>query len=155
MSFTAQEAPQSNSNRFDNLITGIAIGIVAGIGVGVIASSKGVITSIAVAAAGMGTGSTIAYFVADYRHSDRRNALHSQHQSEVEQFKASIAQLQTELQEVEGNYDKLASAAAGEISRLQAELATAQRSIVPTDSPEAAPDPPVDAPQPELSEATP
>ncbi|NJL19761.1 MAG: hypothetical protein HC895_01385 [Leptolyngbyaceae cyanobacterium SM1_3_5] len=155
MSFTAQEAPQINSNRFDSLITGIAIGIVAGIGVGVIASSKGVITSIAAAAAGVGTGSAIAYFRTDYRATTRRNDLHAQHQSAVEQFQASIAQLQAELKEVEGNYDKLASAAAGEISRLQSELSAARRSIVPIECPEAEPDPPVDAPQLELSEATP
>lgn len=161
MSFTTQETPKIVAPKWDSLITGVAVGVVAGIGVGVIATSKDVVTSIASAAAGAGAGAAVAYFVADYRHTDRRNELHTQidratadrnqFDQQLQNATATIAQLQTQVQAAQDRYEQLVSVADTEIGQLKAELATA--TIAAQTAPEAAtitaeamtPQPPVDA----------
>lgn len=132
---TTPENPKIVAPAWESLVTGVAVGIVAGIGIGVIASSKAVIPSIASAAAGAGAGGAIAYFVADYRHTDRRNALHSQLDratadrnqldQQVQTANTTIAQLQAQVQDAHARYGQLVSAADTEIGQLKAELATA------------------------------
>lgn len=135
MSSTTQETPKIVAPKWDSLITGVAVGIVAGIGIGVIATSKAVIPTIASAAAGAGAGVAIAYFVADYRHTNRRNVLHSQLDrasadrnqldGQLQTANATIAQLQAQVQDAHDRYEQLVSAADTEIGQLKAELATA------------------------------
>jgi hypothetical protein len=130
MSSAQLETPQIVGNLWSGLITGAAIGVVAGIGIGVIATSKDAIPTIAAGAAGLGAGSAIAYLVADHRHSDRRNGLiarldgvtgdRAQLQQQLEQSSHTISQLQSELQAANARYNLLAEAAETELQRLQA-----------------------------------
>lgn len=159
---TTPETPKIVAPKWDSLITGVAVGIVAGIGIGIIASSKNVATSIASAAAGAGAGAAVAYFVADYRHTDRRNALHVQldrasadrnpFDQQLQTANTTIAQLQTQVQDAHDRYEQLVSAADTEIGQLKAQLATAAIAAqTVTNAPvetitSAAPELPVDTP---------
>lgn len=160
---TTQETPKIVAPKWDSLITGVAVGIVAGVGIGVIATSKEVVPSIAAAAAGAGAGAAVAYFVADYRHTDRRNELHSQidraradrnqFEQQLQTANTTIAQLQTQVQDAHTRYEQFVAAADTEIGQLKAELAAA--AIAAQTAPEAATipaeamtaKPPVDAAQ--------
>ena len=146
MSFTTPETPRVVAPFWESLLTGLAVGVVTGMGVGVVASSKDVIPTLAAGAAGAGAGSAIAYFVADYQHTHRRNALaaqlnqaivdRAQYQQELVESRAAAIQLEGELQVAVAKYDQLAEAADTEVQRLQALFpADAVSTDTPTDPP--------------------
>jgi len=121
MSSTIPETPRIVAPFWESLLTGLAVGVVTGIGVGVVASSKDVIPTLAAGAAGAGAGSAIAYFVADYQHTHRRNALaaqlnqatvdRAQYQQELVESRAAAIQLEGELQVAVAKNDQLAEGA--------------------------------------------
>lgn len=124
-----------HADRNDVIITTAAVSIVAGIVLGLIAATKPVIKGVAIAVGAGSAAGVATYFLLDYRHVDRRNALqatiheitlqNTQLQRDRQQAEQTVLQLQTELDHAKAQFNQLADIAEREQAKLQAQLEAA------------------------------
>lgn len=109
-----------------------AMGIVFGIVVGLIIATKPVLKGVAIAIGAGSAVGTATYLLLDYRHVDRRNALHAtihqlttqntQLQRDYQQSEQTLLHLQSERDRVQSQFNQLATVAEHEQVKLQARL---------------------------------
>lgn len=127
-----EQSKLGHSDRNDVIVTTAAVSVVAGIVLGLIAATKPVIKGISIAVGAGGAAGAATYFLLDYRHVDRRNALqatihqvtlqNTQLQRDRDQAMQTTLQLQTELDQARSQFNQLAAVAEQEQAKLQAKL---------------------------------
>jgi hypothetical protein len=129
---TYERSQLGESELKEVMMSAGAMGIVFGIVVGLIIATKPVLKGVAIAIGAGSAVGTATYLLLDYRHVDRRNALHAtihqlttqntQLQRDCDQAMQATKQLQSERDHVQSQFNQLATVAEREQVKLQARL---------------------------------